>query len=298
MGRVKASRVFLISGRDHASRDVVAELLTRFGLVVVQWEGAIALTGRPTPHAFEALSSALHSVQAAVVLLTGDDCAMLRAELCREYEREDEGVLRPQARPNVLFEAGYAMAVLPTSTIFLQLGRLRSFSDFAGMQFVPLDESRECLGALANRLRLAGCRVGKVDEVQVLSPSVSSSAGLPESPKQMEGSIALLRVLRSIPVAGIGGGVELTFDTTIGEKLIVSIRAPQDAVEPEVFHWPPGAPVPKRVSLASATRTPTALETPFRIEGPAGVHVLDVWAARPNADRSLVARGTFTVRER
>src|SRR5262245_29069097 len=99
------------------------------------------MTKNPSPHAREVLDAALRHAGAVVVLLTGDDEARLRSELCREDERESEGVFRLQPRPNVLFEAGLALASFPRATVLVQLGRLRSVSDIAGIQYVPLDES-------------------------------------------------------------------------------------------------------------------------------------------------------------
>ena len=90
--------------------------------------------------------------------MTPDDIAQLRPEYA---SGDDDPELKPtpQARPNVLFEAGMALGLHPTRTILVELGTLRSFSDVAGRHAVRLDDSPQKRGELANRLKNAGCDV-------------------------------------------------------------------------------------------------------------------------------------------
>lgn len=50
--------------------------------------------------------------QAIVVLFTPDELAQLKAEFCNRGEKRTEGALSNQARPNVIFEAGWAVGAL------------------------------------------------------------------------------------------------------------------------------------------------------------------------------------------
>lgn len=64
-----------------------------------------------------------------------------------------------QPRANVLFEAGIAMGRAPERTILVEIGRIRPFSDVAGMHTVRMDGSTPRRQELAARLRDAGCEV-------------------------------------------------------------------------------------------------------------------------------------------
>lgn len=71
------------------------------------------------------------------------------------------GCLQPlgEARPNVLFEAGLALAYCPTRTILVEVGSLRPFSDIGGRQVLRMGNEAAKRNALAARLRQAGCEV-------------------------------------------------------------------------------------------------------------------------------------------
>jgi predicted nucleotide-binding protein len=94
-----------------------------------------------------------------VVVLSGDDEARLRVELRQEVEPGHETELTPQARPNVLFEAGMAMAHNPDRTVIVEFGNLRPFSDVGGRHTIRMDGSSEKRQELATRLQNAGCTV-------------------------------------------------------------------------------------------------------------------------------------------
>jgi len=105
------------------------------------------------------LDAAFSNAQAVVVLLTGDDEAQMRPDLRKTGDPSYELVLTPQARPNVLFEAGMAMAYSPERTVLVEFGNLRPFSDVAGRHTVRMDGSTEKRQELAIRLEKAGCPV-------------------------------------------------------------------------------------------------------------------------------------------
>ena len=76
----------------------------------------------------------------------------------RPGQKNTEGKLLGQARPNVIFEAGLAMGRHQEKTVFVQVGRLKPFSDIGGrrtsMRFNGSPESRN---ALVGRLEMLHC---------------------------------------------------------------------------------------------------------------------------------------------
>ncbi|MDQ0241493.1 hypothetical protein J2S94_003595 [Arthrobacter bambusae] len=131
--------------------------LRSIGLKPIEWDQAIALTGKASPYIGEVLDVAFDDAQAVVVLLTPDDVAYIR----NEYAAEDDPELEPrgQARPNVLFEAGMAMGRDADRTVLVEMGDLRSFSDVGGRHAVRMDNTPQRRKSLADRLRTAGCPV-------------------------------------------------------------------------------------------------------------------------------------------
>src|SRR5258708_6206961 len=114
------SRVFVVYGRDREAHSRLTAILKSLGIEVLDWEGAIELSGKPAPYAKEVLQAAMRNVDAVVILMSGDEEARLRPDLCSDYELVSEGALQPQARPNVIFEAGLAFALFPNKTILVQ----------------------------------------------------------------------------------------------------------------------------------------------------------------------------------
>jgi hypothetical protein len=152
-------RVFVVHGRDGETRRAMFDFVRALGLEPLEWESLVSGTKQAAPHVLEVVRHGLASAAAVVVLVTPDDFAFLHESLQQGrdlwYERSPAG----QARPNVLFEAGMAMALFPGRTILVQLGWTRPFTDTDGLDWVLLDGSVEKLKNVAHRLRTAGCPV-------------------------------------------------------------------------------------------------------------------------------------------
>ena len=154
-----ADHVFLVHGRSLRERDAFAHLLRSIGLKPIEWEQAAAWTGVATPYVGEVLAAGFAHARAVVVLLTGDDEARLREPHWRTDDEPFEREYSPQPRPNVLFEAGYAMASHPDRTLLIQIGPLRPFSDAGGRHVIRFQDTPDCRRLIARRLETAGCRV-------------------------------------------------------------------------------------------------------------------------------------------
>ncbi|MDE0087814.1 MAG: nucleotide-binding protein, partial [Candidatus Poribacteria bacterium] len=152
-------RVFVVHGRNEELRRAMFTFLRSIGLEPIEWNEAVQWTESGSPHVDEILNVAFNRAQAIVVLMTPDDEAKLRYEFQSENDPPHEKDLTPQARANVIFEAGMALGRDPNRTVLVEIGRLRPFSDIAGRHTIRLDNSTEKRQALAMRLQTAGCPV-------------------------------------------------------------------------------------------------------------------------------------------
>ena len=154
-----AREVFVIHGRNAAARDALFDFLRSIDLRPLEWSEALQATGKPSPYIKEVLDAVFSRAHAIVVLLTPDDEARLREALRSNSDPAHETVLSGQARPNVLFEMGMAMATSQYRTVLVELGNLRPFSDIAGLHVIRMNNGTPRRQELALRLRAAGCPV-------------------------------------------------------------------------------------------------------------------------------------------
>jgi len=152
-------KVFVVHGRNEAANDALFNFLRAIGLNPIEWSQAVNLTGKTAPFIGDILEKAFSNAQAAVVLLTGDDEAKLRNELLKSNDPDYEKKLTPQARPNVLFEAGMAFGRHADRTVIIELGYLRPFSDISGRYVIKMNNSIAMRQELAQRLKTAGCDI-------------------------------------------------------------------------------------------------------------------------------------------
>lgn len=150
--------VFVVVGRNTEANTAMFTFLRAINLKPIEWSMAIAATGSASPYIGDALEKAFAQAQAVVVFMTPDDIAQLREEYSSGPD-DPELQPTPQARPNVLFEAGMALGLHPDRTILVELGSLRSFSDVAGRHAVRIDNTPGKRNDLATRLKNAGCAV-------------------------------------------------------------------------------------------------------------------------------------------
>lgn len=157
--RRRGNTVFVVHGRNIEARDAMFSFLRSLGLQPLEWNHVIALTGQPTPYVGTILDTAFREAAAVVVLLTPDDEARLRKAYHGKKEPKHETSLSGQARPNVLFEAGMAFGRNANSTVLVQLGDVRPFSDVGGRHVVHISNAPTSRQELATKLANAGCNV-------------------------------------------------------------------------------------------------------------------------------------------
>jgi predicted nucleotide-binding protein len=157
----KSNSVMVVHGRNIPIRDAIFALLRALGLNPIEWTSGVKATRKGAPVIREVLDAMFSKAAAVVVLLTPDDLAKLHSKLLKSTDWAHEKKLTGQARPNVLFEAGRAFGSHPDSTIMVQVGPHRPFSDTAGVHVVHLGNDAASRTDLANRLESAGCAVDR-----------------------------------------------------------------------------------------------------------------------------------------
>lgn len=155
----RGNTVFVVHGRDVAARDEVFAFLRAIGLRPLEWTQAIRLVRKGTPYVGEILEAAFREAAAVVVLLTPDDETRLMPDLWESGDPSFERRLTGQARPNVLFEAGMAFGKEPNSTVLVQIGQTRPFSDVGGRHVVHLSNQPTSRQEFVTKLANAGCNV-------------------------------------------------------------------------------------------------------------------------------------------
>ena len=150
-------KIFVVHGRNTKLSTDFFSFLRALGLHPMEWEEAIAGTGKASPYVGEILDYAFSAAAAIVVLLSPDDEVRLSPALHSDGDGPDEQEIRLQARPNVLFEAGMSMGRNPDRTLLVEVGHTKRFSDVVGRHTIRLTNDAVKRNAVAGRLRTAGC---------------------------------------------------------------------------------------------------------------------------------------------
>jgi predicted nucleotide-binding protein len=153
----RGTTVFVVHGRDLKKRDAIFTFLRTINLKPLEWTQAISLTKQAAPYVGTVLEKAFEHAAAVVVLLTPDDKGKCKQEFHKENDPPYEKIFSGQARANVLFEAGMAFGTNAKSTVIVQVGEVRPFSDIWGRHVVHLKDTSASRKELADRLIIAGC---------------------------------------------------------------------------------------------------------------------------------------------
>ena len=141
------NQVFIVHGRDEATKQMVARFLEGLGLdpVILQEQPN---EGRTIIEKFE---ESAETVGFAVILGTPDDVGALS---------DDSANLQPRMRQNVVFELGYFTHALGRKRVCVLLkGDVERPSDYDGVIYVPLDYSEGWKLRLATELKAGGLPV-------------------------------------------------------------------------------------------------------------------------------------------
>jgi len=152
-------KVFVIYGRNRLACDAMCCFLRSLGLTPRRFDDVEGDLPHGTPYIGDVLEAGFDEARVAIVLLTGDEIVSLRAKYARREDKPDETGPTLQARPNVLFEAGMALAKHPKQTIIVELGEIRPFSDIAGRYVRRFQDNEDSRRKLADKLGQLGCHV-------------------------------------------------------------------------------------------------------------------------------------------
>ncbi|MEN3334289.1 MAG: hypothetical protein V7641_3654 [Blastocatellia bacterium] len=163
MSTTNNKRVFVVHGRNIKAREQVFIFLRALGLEPMEWEQAATLTRMSAPHTLDIVKAGLEAAQCVVVLLTGDEIAKLRPAYGPD-------IYKLQPRPNVLFEAGWALGVVGQQrTILIGFDEIRRISDVDGINYILLANDADSRKAFVSRLRNAGCEIDEEGRSDYLS---------------------------------------------------------------------------------------------------------------------------------
>lgn len=189
-------QLFLAHGWDSKTIGKVKAILSELGISTVEWEELVERLGVATPTTFDVIHKAIVKDQMVCLVLFTPDEEVKTADHIQQRTRKGPGLITKdfQARPNVVLEAGMALALNQDRTVILEVGEHRSLSNLEGLNVVR-SQSRGWVKNLAVRLRLAFKAAGtdlqvsrelmaKLAKKKVLTVIGSRSQG--DNPKQVQ----------------------------------------------------------------------------------------------------------------
>jgi predicted nucleotide-binding protein len=179
--KINPKKVLVVHGRNEKARRAMFDFLRSVGLDPIEWGEGIRATGKGAPYVGEIIDKAFSYAQAVVVLLTGDDIAYTRKEYLKSGDPPHEKKPAPQARTNVIFEAGRAFGTHSDRTILVELAgeSTRPFSDIQGRHVVRISNKPDKRKDLIDRLQTAGCEVNIQGKNEWLNCGDFDGAALP-----------------------------------------------------------------------------------------------------------------------
>jgi predicted nucleotide-binding protein len=148
----KNNTLFVVHGRDKNLNEDMFGLLRALGLNPIEWSKAVAKTHGNNPDVDKIIGGQMKSVQGIVVMISPDEQAKLKAKFS-DPAIPAERTLQDQARPNVLFEAGWAFGAYPDKTLLVRVGNTRPISDLGGKHIMKLSNSPASRKEFAQRLK-------------------------------------------------------------------------------------------------------------------------------------------------
>jgi len=132
--------VFLVQGRHQEVNEALTDYLMALDLRVLQWEEVVRATGKGNPYIGDVIVRGMQDADAIVVLFTAEDKVQLDVSIVPNAKPE-ELLAGHQPRPNVLLEAGMALAIDADRTLIVQFGDIRPATDLDGRHLLHIGGS-------------------------------------------------------------------------------------------------------------------------------------------------------------
>jgi len=150
-------RVFIVYGRNVKAYQAMVQFLRSLKLDPLEFDEVKNAMGG-SPFVGEIVDAGIRQAQAVIVIFTPDEYASLRKELIYDGDPDYEKN-RWQARPNVILEAGMALAIDQSRTILVMIGDVHLSSDLHGRHYIKLNNSTHAREKLKHALIGAKCEV-------------------------------------------------------------------------------------------------------------------------------------------
>lgn len=151
--------VFIIHGRNLKIKNSMFEFLQNLDLHPIPFEEAKRKTKEGSPYNLNVLKKAITRDVTILALITPDDIGFLNPFFHKKEDSENEKRPMGQARSNVIFETGFALATNPTRTILVVFGNVRKYSDIAGINYFYFIDTHQKRNELKELLRSIGCPI-------------------------------------------------------------------------------------------------------------------------------------------
>lgn len=150
--------VFLVQGRNDQVNVALTDYLTSLDLRVLEWNEVVTLLGGGNPYIGDVIKKGMDVAAAIIVLFTPDDEVKLdsRVAVSAKAHELETGF---QPRPNVLIEAGMALAKDEQKTLIVQWGDIRPATDLGGKHLLVIGDGVQWRHDLKQRLASAGLAV-------------------------------------------------------------------------------------------------------------------------------------------
>lgn len=147
--------VLVVHGWNDHVRNSILDFLNALGLRPIEWDQAVRSLGRRAFLPGAVLDYALESLQAIVVLVSPNEFESDEED--SDDSTDDASAITGGRRPNVLFEAGLALAKEPHRTILVEIVSHRSLEYISEDHLLRLDNSKQKRAAFVQKLDSAGC---------------------------------------------------------------------------------------------------------------------------------------------
>lgn len=203
---MKFEEVFVIHGRNIKIRDSMYKFLRALGLKPVTFEEAKSRTGLGSPTIMEILNKAINENMIILSLYTPDDIAFMNPYFHKDRDSEIEKRPVGQARQNVIFETGLALARNREKTILVFFGEVKKYSDMSWIHYLQFIDTPEIREQLKDQLESLGCSI-KTDpkylEVGDFEIEFEIIANLPSTPYFTSVEAEIVNAVKNIKMLSI-----------------------------------------------------------------------------------------------